>query len=307
MSAHRHRVNHHADDDLRQVAEDDALLEALARRDDLPLSAGDRDDVTTLLRALTVDVDTHAERAVSRPAVRPAVSLLPATDQRPHSMRVGRSTAALALLAAIVAGGTGVAAAVTGDPLAGLAGLQRVIGAATSGDAEPPTPVPTPSSSTGPAHPGVPGAAPGVPGATPGVHGGTPAGTPAGTVTYAVPPGPAATAGRKPEAPGAVLPTSSPRQAAPLSSASAPGSTGAESVRRHQQPTQEPTASAAQRSEPAKPTRSPAAAVGRGDRDATDPAPEPDPGRPDVSSSSRPGSAPGTGVRRSPGPRSDGD
>ncbi|HEX5561065.1 MAG TPA: hypothetical protein VFX52_05435, partial [Nocardioidaceae bacterium] len=147
---------HHLDDQLaqlRRVAEDDALLDALARRDHVTPSgsaSADRDDVTTLLRALTVDVDTHVERAVSRPAA-PAVSLLP-PKQRPRPTRVRRSAAALGLLGAIVAGGTGVAAAVTGDPFAGFDGLQRVIQAATSGVKEVPPKAPRAPSSTPPVH-----------------------------------------------------------------------------------------------------------------------------------------------------------
>ncbi len=283
MSPRRHLAAHR----LRRIAEDDALLEALARRDDLPLSLDDQDDVTTLLRALTVDVDTHAERATSRPAVGPAVSLLPASDQRPHPMRVRRSTAALGLLAAIVAGGTGVAAAVTGDPFAGLNGLQRVIEAATSGDTEAPPKVPAASSSGAPTHPSAPGAVPG----------GAPGGIPGGTVTFApAPTAPAGTAGRKGEAPGAVLPangpaaTDSPRQASPFSAGSPKKSADAESTTGPQQsePAHEPRArTTVKPSKATRPTQSPSPPADSDDQGDAEQAPEPDAGRQVVSSSSQ--------------------
>jgi hypothetical protein len=298
MSPRRHL----ADQDLRQVAEDDALLEALARRGDVPSVPGAGDDVTTLLRALTVDVDTHADRAASRPAAVPSASLLPAGEQRPHPLRVRRSTAVLGLLAAIVAGGTGVAAAVTGNPMAGLEGLQRVIEAATPGRADAPVDVPPTASSGAPSHhPGAPGAVP------------VPGGTPGGTITFApAPTAPEGTAGHKPKAPGAVRPTTSPRPAAPLSARPSGSSKADESVTEQQRPrsAEEPETGSkvhspkpsppAPRSTPARPARSSSPPAGRGERSGGEQAPALDAGRPDVSSSSHHLVAPVPGPKTSP-------
>lgn len=306
MSPRHHQADHQADHQMRQIAEDEALLEALARRDDLTLSPEEQDDVTTLLRALTVDVDTHAERATSRPAVGPAVSLLPASQPRPHPMRVRRSTAALGLLAAIVAGGTGVAAAVTGDPFAGLGGLQRVIEGATSGEPQAPAQVsPAAPSSGAPSHQ--------APGAVPG---GGPGGIPGGTLTFApAPTGPAGTAGRTPEAPGAVLPTTGPaatlppRQGQPFSTGSPAGPRGAESTARPQQsqsrhePKGPPTAHPsrpAKSAEPGKPARSPSPPRERPDHSGAERVPANGSGRPGVASSSQRPHEPGPHAKTVP-------
>jgi hypothetical protein len=327
---------HHLDDQLaqlRRVAEDDALLDALARRDHVTPSgsaSADRDDVTTLLRALTVDVDTHVERAVSRPAA-PAVSLLP-PKQRPRPTRVRRSAAALGLLGAIVAGGTGVAAAVTGDPFAGFDGLQRVIQAATSGVKE------------------VPPKAPRAPSSTPPVHGSLPAGSPAavpsGGLTFA--PAPTGTPGAASEhqvAPGAGPATTPPPTAgsdrepatARGQSHSVNGNQHSVSGKQHSRSADEPgpttpgqPPSPAEREQPSKPSPGegalrpapsdepsvtvqvhPTHPVAPPRRGAADHGVKPDPGQKGVSASSHrgsvPGSVPAPAPVTSPEPPPDGD
>jgi hypothetical protein len=132
------------DADLLLVRQDALLVDAVALRADLSTFAGD--PLAALLAALAADVDADGPplpRAVPTPAA-PRRRLVLAGGQ------TRRGTVVALTAAALLATSSGVAAAVTGDPLAVIRQAARAV---TGSVAEPEAGDAGPTSSTGPGAP----------------------------------------------------------------------------------------------------------------------------------------------------------
>ena len=111
-----------ADRDLLLVQEDALLVETVARRGDL--SAFRDEPLAALLGALAADVD-EGDMA---PPTRYAPIVVPATSSHSPRSRPRHHTGVVALtVAAVLVGSSGVAAAVTGDPLAAIKGAAHLV------------------------------------------------------------------------------------------------------------------------------------------------------------------------------------
>lgn len=120
-----------AENDLLLVREDALLVETLARRGDL--SAFDDEPLAALLGALAADVDAGDMAPPSR--YQPI--LVPAAGHRAAPTRPRRHAGLVAAtVAACLVGSTGVAAAVTGDPLAAFREAARIVTGADAGPEE---------------------------------------------------------------------------------------------------------------------------------------------------------------------------